>query len=79
MRLLSGLGLLWLLAPWHWSKKSAFLRRACWVLPAYAAVLLVVGRLVETRLWYEWIPIVLALAGQSLAEFAKRERRTAVA
>ncbi len=77
MRLLSGLGFFWLLAPWHWSRKSLFLRRACWILPAYLLVMLVVARLVETRVWYEWIPIVLALSGQSLMEFARRERKQA--
>ena len=72
MRLLSGLGFMWLLAPWHWAKKSLFLRRACWVIPVQFAVLFVVGRFVETRLWYNWIPICLALAGQSLMEFQRR-------
>jgi hypothetical protein len=73
MRLLSGLGFLWLLAPWYWSKKHPFLRRACWLLPAYFLVMFVVARFVETRVWYEWIPICLALAGHSLMEFARRE------
>jgi hypothetical protein len=73
------MGFLWLLAPWYWSKKSEFLRRACWVLPLHAAVLVVVGRLVETRCWYEWIPVAMALAGQSLMEFGRRERRAAAA
>jgi len=72
MRLLSGLGFMWLLAPWHWATKCLFLRRACWVIPVQFAVLFVVGRFVETRLWYNWIPICLALAGQSLMEFAQR-------
>jgi hypothetical protein len=72
MRLLSGLGFMWLLAPWQWAKKSLFLRRACWVIPVQFAVLFVVGRFVETRLWYNWIPICLALAGQSLMEFQRR-------
>jgi hypothetical protein len=74
MRLLSGLGFFWLLAPWYWSKKSEFLKRACWILPFYIFVMLAVARLVETRLWYEWAPIVLALAGQSLMEFGRREQ-----
>jgi len=56
-------------------KKSAFLRRACWVLPAQAVVFLVVARLVEIRVWYEWTPIILALAGQSLMELARREQQ----
>ena len=76
MRLLSTLGFVWLLAAWHWRKKSAFLRRACWVLPAQAVVFLVVARLVEIRVWYEWTPIMLALAGQSLMELARREQQT---
>lgn len=73
LQLLSGLGFLWLLAPWHWAEKSPFLKRACWALPFHAASLFVVGRLVETRMWYEWIPIALAMAGQSLMSFAARE------
>jgi len=73
LQLLSGLGFLWLLAPWHWSQKSLFLRRACWVLPFHAISLLIVGRLVETRMWYEWIPIALAMAGQSLTAFYQRD------
>lgn len=77
LQLLGGVGFFWLLAPWYWRRKSAFLKRCCWVLPFYLLVMLLVGRLVETRLWYEWIPIVLALTGQSLVEFNRRERRTA--
>lgn len=76
MRLLSTLGFVWLLAAWHWRKKSAFLRRACWVIPVQAVVFLVVARLVEIRVWYEWTPIILALAGQSLMELARREQQT---
>ncbi|MBN1458638.1 MAG: hypothetical protein JXA57_03820 [Armatimonadetes bacterium] len=66
LQLLSGAGFLWLLAPWYWSTKSDFLKRCTWVLPFHFAVMLVVGRFVETRLWYEWIPVVMALAGQTL-------------
>ncbi len=72
LRLLSGLGFLWVLAPWYWSKKSPFLRRACWVLPGFFLAMLVVARFVETRVWYEWIPIAMALSGQSLMEFARQ-------
>ncbi len=78
-RLLAGLGFLWLLAPWHWSKKSVFLKRACWVLPGFFLVMLVVARFVETRVWYEWIPIAMALSGQSLMEFLRRDQRPAPA
>jgi hypothetical protein len=78
-RLLGGLGFLWLLAPWYWSKKSVFLRRACWILPGFFVIMLVVARLVETRVWYEWIPIAMALSGQSLMEFVRRDQRSAVA
>lgn len=73
LQLLSGLGFLWLLAPWRWAEKSTFLKRACWVLPFHAASLFIVGRLVETRMWYEWIPIALAMSGQSLMAFAKQD------
>jgi len=69
VRLLSGLGFMWVLAFWHWRRKSPFLRRACWLFAPYFLVMLVVARFVETRVWYEWIPIVLALSGQTLAEF----------
>jgi hypothetical protein len=79
LTLLAGAGFMWVLVPWHWRKKSLFLRRACWVLPAYAVGMLIVGRLVETRLWYEWVPIVMALAGQSLMEFWNQERKAAAA
>lgn len=71
--MLCALGFLWLLAPWHWGKKSVFLRRACWIIPVHAAAILVTGRLVEPRLWNEWIPVVLALAGQTLMEFRRQE------
>ena len=67
----------WLLAPWHWGKTSVFLRRACWIIPVHAAAILVTGRLVEPRLWNEWIPVVLALAGQTLMEFRRAEREGA--
>jgi hypothetical protein len=77
MFMLSGMGFLWLLAPWHWSKKSIFLRRACWILPAYALAIFLGGRLAEPRLWNTWLPIVLALVGQTLMEFAGRERDSA--
>jgi len=73
MIMLSALGFLWLLAPWHWSKKSLFLRRTCWIVPVHAAAILVTGRLVEPRLWNEWLPLALALAGQTLMEFRRRE------
>lgn len=73
-RLLAGLGFLWVLAPWYWSKKSVFLKRACWVLPGFFLIMLVVARFVETRVWYEWIPIAMALSGQSLMEFTRREQ-----
>jgi|GEM_PF-1761411 len=69
LRLLSGAGFLWLLAPWHWSEKNDFLKRCIWVLPFHFAIMLVVGRFVETRLWYEWIPVVMALAGQTMMRF----------
>jgi hypothetical protein len=74
MSMLSALGFLWLLAPWYWRKKSVFLRQACWIIPVYAVAVLVAGRLAEPRLWNVWTPVVLALAGQTLTEFAKRER-----
>jgi hypothetical protein len=76
-RLLAGVGFLWLLAPWHWSQKSVFLKRSCWVLPGFFLVMLVVARLVETRVWYEWIPIAMALSGQSLMEFVRRDEALA--
>jgi hypothetical protein len=75
MLLLSSLGFVWMLAPWHWGRKSVFLRRACWTLPAVALANLVAGRLAEPRIWNDWMPIALALAGQSLMEFAREERR----
>jgi hypothetical protein len=74
-RLLSTLGFVWLLAAWQWRKKSAFLRRACWMLPVQAVVFLVVARLVEIRVWYEWTPIILALAGQGMMELVRREEQ----
>lgn len=77
MLMLSAMGFFWLLAPWYWSKKSVFLRQACWVIPLYAAAILVAGRLGEPRLWNVWTPIVLALAGQTLTEFARRDRELA--
>jgi hypothetical protein len=77
LQLLSGLGFLWLLAPWRWAAKSPFLKRACWALPFHAASLFIVGRLVETRMWYEWIPVALAMAGQSLMAFYAQEAKPA--
>jgi len=77
MIMLSALGFFWLLAPWHWSRKSVFLRRASWIMPVHALAILVTGRLVEPRLWNEWIPIVLAMSGQTLMEFRRRETEAA--
>jgi hypothetical protein len=73
--MLSALGFLWLLAPWYWGRKSVFLRRACWIVPVHAAAIVVTGRLVEPRLWNEWIPVVLAMAGQTLMEFRREDGR----
>ena len=73
MTMLSALGFLWVLAPWRWRRKSVFLRRACWLLPVAAAANLVLGRLAEPRLWNDWIPIFMALSGQTVAEFAREE------
>jgi hypothetical protein len=75
--ILSGLGFLWALAPWRWHSKHLFLRRACWLLPVAAVSNFVVGRLAEPRLWNDWIPIALALAGQNLTEFAEEEKAAA--
>lgn len=69
MLVLSTMGFIWVLAVWRWKTKSAFLKRACWTLPAVAVATLVAGRVAETRIWNEWIPIALALAGQTLMEF----------
>ena len=74
MTMLSALGFLWILAPWRWRRKSVFLRRACWVLPVAAVANLVLGRLAEPRLWNDWLPIFLALAAQTVAEFAREEQ-----
>ncbi len=79
MVMLSGLGFFWLLAPWYWSKKSLFLKQASWIIPIHAAAILLTGRLVEPRLWNEWIPVVLALSGQTLMEFRRGEREGASA
>lgn len=77
--MLSAVGFLWLLAPWRWRSKHVFLRRACWLLPVAAVSNLVAGRLAEPRLWNDWIPIAIALAGQNLTEFAARESKEGAA
>ena len=74
MLLLSTLGFTWMLAIWHWRAKSLFLRRACYLVPAAALATLVAGRVAEVRIWTEWIPIALALAGQTLMEFSASEQ-----
>lgn len=79
MTMLSALGFVWLLAPWYWGRKSLFLRQACWIIPVHAAAILVTGRLVEPRLWNEWIPVVLAMAGQTLMAFRREEGTSATA
>ena len=72
MLMSAGTGYLWLLAPWRWRSKSDFLRRACWALPPFALLVFVGGRLGEPRLWNAWLPIVLALSGQTLMAFSTR-------
>ena len=74
MTMLSAFGFLWILAPWRWHRKSFFLRRACWLLPVAAVANLVLGRLAEPRLWNEWLPIVMALAAQTVAQFVTEEQ-----
>ena len=79
MIMLSALGFLWLVAPWYWRRKSEFLRKVSWIIPVHAAAILATGRLLEPRLWNEWIPVVLAMAGQTLMEFRREEGEKASA
>ena len=74
MSLLAAVGFLWLLASWRPRTKSSFLIRSCWILPVHAVIIFVTGRLAEPRLWSEWVPVVMALAGQNLMELTRSEQ-----
>jgi len=54
-------GCLWLaVAVWHRRIKDVFLRRNLWTIPVFIASMLVVGFVIELRIYGEVLPIVLA-------------------
>ena len=61
LQILSAFGFFWIIVFHKFKQLPMFIRRSSLTLIPYALIMLCVGMINETRIWYEYIPIILAI------------------